>query len=279
MTGYKKVQYHVPAEDLIFLKPEQLGRYYHKVPIYIKELAGKYPKAISDYFLSTYRINSDLRDVFIHESLQSPPQCRYITDMGKVGFGIDRPLLAELLESYYGGSTPPAQDEPPVSASENRMRQRLGIDIANICARVLMGGVSLGHIDSSVSTYEEISWGYCIEFVFFSPATQTDSSLRLYLDAQVVDELTRRLSDEQPSPPPELPEHRIAQLPVHLHCVLARAHMPLASVLALELGDILMVRLLDRCEVHIKQQKLFHGAISEDDGALFLTSLDSVKSR
>ena len=55
--------------------------------------------------------------------------------------------------------------------------------------------------------------------------------------------------------------------------------MPLASVLALELGDILMVRLLDRCEVHIKQQKLFHGAISEDDGALFLTSLDSVKSR
>ncbi|MOA55665.1 hypothetical protein D3C78_1794940 [compost metagenome] len=55
--------------------------------------------------------------------------------------------------------------------------------------------------------------------------------------------------------------------------------MPLSSVLALQLGDILMVRLLDRCEVHIKQQKLFYGAISEDDGALFLTSLDSVKNQ
>ena len=277
MTGYRKVQHQVPVDDLMFLKPEKLGRYYHKVPTYIKELAGKYPKVISDYFLSTYRINTDLRDVQVHEALLTSPQCRYMTGIGNIGFSMDRPLLAELLESYYGGSTPPAQDEPPVSASENRMRMRLGIDISKICARILMGGAPLGHIDTTVSTYEDIHWGYCVEFVFFSPATGIESSVHLYLDAQVVDELTRRHTETQPSTPTEHTGHRIAQLPVHLNCVLARAQLPLSSVLALKVDDILMVRLLERCEVHIKQQKLFHGAISEDDGALFLTSLDSVK--
>lgn len=106
MTGYRKVQHQVPADDLLCLKPEKLGRYYHKVPIYIKELAGKYPKALSDYFLSTYRINSDLLEVVVHETQQPDPQCRYMTAIGKIGFSIQRPLLSELLESYYGGSTP-----------------------------------------------------------------------------------------------------------------------------------------------------------------------------
>ena len=279
MTGYRKVQHQVPIKDVVFLKPEKLGRYYHKVPTYIKELAGKYPKVISDYFLSTYRINCDLRHVIVHESLLSSPQCRYLTEMGKVGFSIDRPLLAELLESYYGGSTPPAQDEPPISASENRMRMRLGIDISKICARMLLGGVPLGHIEASVSTYDDIHWGYCIEFVFFSLATGLESSLHLYLDAQLVDELTRRQSDIEPSLASEHPGHRIAQLPVRLDCVLARAQLPLSNILALQVDVILMVRLLDRCEVLIKQQKLFNGAISENDGSLFLTSLDSVKNQ
>ena len=279
MTGYRKVQHQVPAEDLLFLKPEKLGRHYHKVPIYIKELAGKYPKALSDYFLSTYRINSDLCEVVVHETQQPDPQCRFMTAIGKIGFSIDRPLLSELLESYYGGSTPPAQDEPPVSSSEHRMRTRLGVDVSTICARILMGDVPLGTINSSVSTYEEIHWAYCIEFVFCSTATQWVSSVFLSLDAQAVDELTRRLSDDQPLPQAEGAGYRIVELPVHLDCVLARTLLPLSNVLALQVDDILMVRLLDRCEVHIKQQKLFHGAISEDDGALFLTSLDSVNSQ
>ena len=115
--------------------------------------------------------------------------------------------------------------------------------------------------------------------MFCSTATQLVSSVFLSLDAHAVDELTRRLSDDQPSSQSDGAGYPIAELPVHLDCVLARAHMPLGKVLALQVDDILMVRLLERCEVHIKQQKLFHGAISEDDGALFLTSLDSVNSQ
>ena len=278
MTRYRKVQHQVPADGLLFLKPEKLGRYYHKVPVYIKKLAGKYPRAISDYFLSHYRINSDLREVIVLEARHPAPQCRYNTAIGKIGFSIDRPLLSELLESYYGGSARPAQDEPPISSSEDRMRTRLGVDISTICARILMGNIALGTVDSTVSTYEEIHWAYSIEFVFCSTATHLESSVFLYLDAHAVDELTRRLSEDSLAPQAEGGGNHIVGLPVRLDCILARAQMPLACVLALQVGEILMVRLLERCEVHIKQQKLFHGAISEDDGALFLTSLDSVNN-
>ena len=58
--------------------------------------------------------------------------------------------------------------------------------------------------------------------------------------------------------------------------MVAAAQMPLAQVLALQLDDILMLRPLDRYEVRINQQKLFRGTIFEEDGALFLTSLESV---
>ena len=63
---------------------------------------------------------------------------------------------------------------------------------------------------------------------------------------------------------------------MRLDCVVASAQMPLAQVLALQLDDILMLRPLDRYEVRINQQKLYRGTIFEEDGALFLTSLESV---
>lgn len=278
MIGHKKVLHRVPAEQLTFLKPQKLGRHYHKIPAYIKELTGKYTTVISDYVLTHYRINIELCEVRIDENFSVTPQCRYRSAIGKIGFSIDRPLLSELLESYYGGTTLPSQDAPPVSTSEDRMRERLGVDIAKIWTRIMLGGVAVQHIDASVSAYEEIHWGYRVEFSFRSQASDSVSCICLFLDGALIDELTRMVSDANPATAAEPTVQRIQDLPVRLHCILASAQMPLSTVLALRPDDILLMRLLDRCEVHIKQQKLFHGAISESDGSLFLTSLDSVKS-
>lgn len=278
MIGHNKILHRVPEDQFSRLKPQKLGRHYHKVPAYLKELAGKHPKVISDYVLSHYRINIDRTAVRVDEHFKDSPQCRYRSSIGNIGFSVERLLLTELLESYYGGTTLPSQDAPPVSTSEERMRERLGIDIAGICARIMFGDVSLQQIDASVSAYEEIHWSYRVEFTYQSLANGSVSSIWLYLDGTVVDELTRTLTDAHPVTAAEPTAQRIHELPVKLNCILASAQMPLASVLALQLDDILLMRLLDRCEVHIKQQKLFHGAISESDGSLFLTSLDSVKS-
>ena len=134
-----------------------------------------------------------------------------------MGFSLDRPLLAELLERYYGGISPTGQNDPPISASETRLLARMGVDLCRLCARMLTGGTPLQHIDDAVSTYEEIHWGYCVEFVFGHLAAGAEASVYLFLDTHAVDELTRHLSEPAPPPSAQPDEQRISQLPVRLN--------------------------------------------------------------
>ncbi len=279
MTGNSKVHHGVPADRLTRLKPQKLGRHYHKIPQYIRELTSKHPRIISDYFLRNYRINLELNRVDVHEQqLQRPAECTYRCPFGKVGFAIDRALLTEALECYYGGTCLPSHDEPPISTSEQRMRERLGKDIANLFARKLLSGATFGELVRHENAYEQVEWEYVAEFSYTSHLTGSQSSIFIFLDNPLVDELTSRLTGPATSRPTGSPANNIRHLPVRLDCVIAALQMPLAQVLALKPGDILMVRLLERCEVQINQQKLFRGSLFEEDGALFLTSLESMKN-
>lgn len=278
MTGIKKVLHGVPADSLPRLKPQKLGRHYHKIPHYIRELSAKYPRIISDYFLRAYRINLELLRVDVHEHVSREAECRYRSALGKVGFAMDRALLTEALECYYGGTCLPNHEAPPVSTSEQRMRTRLGLDVAQLFARSILAGQTFGKLESYENAYEEAAWEYVAELQFTSHITGSQSSIFIYLDTQLVDEMTSRLTP--PAPPAQSGSslNQIRQLPVRLDCVVASLQMPLAQALALRPGDVLPMRLLEYCDVQINQQKLFRGAIFEDEGALFLTSLESVKT-
>jgi len=276
MTGNAKVHHGVPAQSLTVLKPQKLGRHHHKIPQYIKESTNKNPRLIGDYFLRNYRINLELNRIDVQEERGEEPDCIYRSAMGKVGFSIDRALLTEALECYYGGTVIASQDTPPISTSEQRMRNRLGMDITDIFARSILSGETFGKLDSYRNDYEETSWEYVAEYKYISHITGSRSSIYLYLDTELVDELTSRLAGPPVPRLPGNPIDHIKHLPVRLDCVVAAAQMPLAQVLALQLDDILMLRPLDRYEVRINQQKLFRGTIFEEDGALFLTSLESV---
>lgn len=277
MTGHSKVHHGVPADSLTRLKPQKLGRHYHKIPHYIKEITHKHPRIISDYFLRHYRINLDLHNVEVSEQREQPPECVYRSPLGKVGFAIDRGLLSEALECYYGGTSLPGQDLAPISTSEQRLRNRLGVELTHLFARSLLAGDTFGPLDSHDDAYEPPQWEYIAEFAYSSHRSGALASIFLYLDHQLVDELTRRISGP---PPPALsvnPIDNIKQLPVRLDCVLAIARLPLGQVLQLAVGDILVLRLLERVDVRINQERLFHGAIFESDGRLSLTSLQSAK--
>jgi Flagellar motor switch/type III secretory pathway protein len=276
MTGNSKVHHGVPAQSLTVLKPQKLGRHHHKIPQYIKESTNKNPRLIGDYFLRNYRINLELNKIDVQEERSEEPDGIYRSAMGKVGFSIDRALLTEALECYYGGTVVASQDTPPISTSEQRMRNRLGMDITDIFARSIMSGETFGKLDSYRNDYEETSWEYVAEYEYISHITGSRSSIYIYLDTDLVDELTSRLAGPAPARLPGNPIDHIKHLPVRLDCVVAAAQMPLAQVLALQLDDILMLRPLDRYEVRINQQKLYRGTIFEEDGALFLTSLESV---
>jgi flagellar motor switch protein FliM len=277
MAGNSKVHHRVPVESLVRLKPQKLGRHYHKIPQYIKEVSAKYPRIISDYFLRNYRINLELHDVVIHEVRKEAAECVYKSLFGKCGFSIERPLLTEALECYYGGTGLPSQDTP-VSTSEQRMRQRLGQDIAQIFARALLAGASVGKLEKHENDFDQAVWEYVAEFQYTSHISGSRSAIFLYLDTQLVDELTMRLAGPTGSSLGGDPVQHIRHLPVRLECVVAALQMPLAQVLNLRPDDILMVRLQERVEVRINQQKLFRGTIFEEDGGLFLTSLESVKN-
>ncbi len=279
MTGNAKVHHGVPAQSLTVLKPQKLGRHHHKIPQYIKESTNKNPRLIGDYFLRNYRINLELNRIDVQEERGEEPDCIYRSAMGKVGFSIDRALLTEALECYYGGTVIASQDTPPISTSEQRMRNRLGMDITDIFARSILSGETFGKLDSYRNDYEETSWEYVAEYEYISHITGSRSSIYLYLDTELVDELTSRLAGPPVPRLPGNPIDHIKHLPVRLDCVVAAAQMPLAQVLALQLDDILMLRPLDRYEVRINQQKLFRGTIFEEDGALFLTSLESVNTQ
>ena len=278
MTGHSKVLHGVPADSLIRLKPHKLGRHYHKVPIYIKESASKHPRIISDYFLRSFRINIELSRVEVHESRTEEPSQTYASAFGRVGFSIDRPLLAEILECYYGGTTSATGSLPPPNTSELRLSERLGKDVADMFARMVLGGQSLGHIEKYENAYEQVQWEYVAEFRYLSHVSEQQASLFLYLDHDLVDELTSRLSERPVAACNFDPLEQIKSLPLQMDCVVASLQMSLAEVLALRPGDILATRLQDPVEVRVNQQRLFRGSIFEDNGSLFLTALESVKT-
>lgn len=278
MTNSAKVHHKVAADQLTRLKPHKLGRHYHKIPQFIHEISNKYPRVISDYFLRNYRINLELLRVQVHEERTGDAECIYRSALGKVGFVIDRSLLTEVLECYYGGIGLPNQGTTPVSVSEQRMRNRLGIDVAQIFAQSLLSGETFGDLKPWENAYETTQWEYIAEFQYHSHITGKPSSIFIYLDTQLVDELTTRMANPAPVPTGISPINQILHLPVKLNCVVASLPMPLSQVLALQVGDIVMMRMRERCDVEINQEKLFRGVMFEDDGALFLTSLESVKT-
>jgi len=279
MTGNSRVHHRVPPERVTTLKPQKLGRHCHKIPQHIREITAKHPRPIGDYFLRNYRINLELVKVHVQEQISRAPDCIYRSRLGKLGFAIDRSLLNEAIECYYGGAILISENEPPISASEQRMRERLGKDIVDVFMRTMLSGESIGELAAHQSDYEEIVWEYVAQFEYLSHVTGARASIFIHLDGDLVDALTAHLTrpGSQARPVGD-PLESIRQLPVRLNCVIAAAQIPLEQVLALQLNDVLLIRPLDRYEVRINQQKLFRGTIFEEDGALFLTSLESTTS-
>lgn len=278
MTGNSKVHHGVPADHLVRLKPQKLGRHHHKIPQMIRELSSKHPRVISDYFLRHYRINLELIGTQIHEQPPQPIQYVYRGAMGKVGFSIERSFLNEALECYYGGQLMPTHEEQPVSSSEQRLCARIGLDVAEIFTRTLLSGNTTQALSEHDDSYDQANWEYVAEYQYLSHLTGQRGSLYLALDTQLVDELTSHLASPVTSRSGASARQLAEQLPVRLDCVIASLKMPLSEVLALRPNDVVMMRLQEPCEVHINQQKLFRGSVFEEDGALFLTALESVKT-
>lgn len=277
MIGISKVQHDVPPDSLIRLKPHKLGRHYHKVPEYIVEVANKYPRLVSDHFLRHFRTHLEQKSVTVSETIVDQPDCVFRSAPGRLGISIARPLLSHVLECYYGGVGVPGDEVSPISASEQRIRERLGRDIAGIFGRALLKGTDLEALEPYDNAYDLPEWDYQVSFVFENHVSASSSTICLYLDHKIADLLISKMAAPRTPHRTSDPMANMKRLPVRMDCIIASLEMSLAEVLALQPDDIVMIRMPERCDVHIAQQKLFRGAIFENDGALCLTSLESVK--
>mgnify|MGYP001350158475 CR=1 FL=1 len=279
MTGKTRVFHNVPADRVLKIEPRKLGRHYYKIPQKINEVAESHPRFISDYFLSHYRTGIEFKKTLIRETEAGTPDCFFLSSFGRVGFAIDRKLLNEALEGYYGGTNPTGTTLAPTTSSEQRLRARLAQDVIDLFARALLSGESFGPLRAAENAYEDPAWEYVVEFQHQNKTTDEAVSVFIYLDAELADELVRRLTDGAPSHAGGDPSENIKQLPVQLDCVLAELHMPLFEVLSLQTGDVVALRAFDSCAVQISQQTYFRGAVYEADGALCVTSLEPVNPK
>lgn len=258
------------------LRPDKLGRPYHKVPQQIFEAAQKYPTLITDYFSRKYRINLTHEGLTVDVAAGQSVELIYTCAYGKLGFSISRALLTEALEFYFGGNAPPDDEIPPVSASEQRLRKRLAVDIINLFGRAMLSGETFGELSEHDNNYEEVTWEYAARFRYQSQNTGRSSDLVVFLDADLVDALIHRFA-----PPLHQSSHakaikELGELPVRLDCVITRFQMPLTDVLSLVPGDVIMARPMERSEVRINRQECFTGTVCESDDTLYLTSLEMV---
>src|SRR5690606_41240119 len=123
------------------------------------------------------------------------------------------------------------------------------------------------------NAYDLPEWDYQIHF----PFADRTSFLRLYLDHQIGDLLTSKMAPTATSAQAADPLESIKRLPVRMDCIIASLEMSLGEVLALQPGDIMMIRMQERCGVRIAQQRFFRGAVLEQGGGPGLTSLYSSK--
>ncbi|WP_220347753.1 FliM/FliN family flagellar motor switch protein [Alkalilimnicola ehrlichii] len=228
--------------------------------------------------MRNYRINIKPQGVNIDAVEGEVADLIYRCAYGKVGFSIDRVLLTEALESYFGSPTLNSEDTPPVSASEQRLRKRLGVEVIDIFARAMLAGDTFGELTQHDNSYEEVAWEYVARFRYQSQNTGRASTIAIYLDADLVDVLIHRFAQPITNSGRGKPIDNLLHLPVQVDCVVASWQMPLAQILGLAPGDVVAVRPFDRYEVRINRQECFTGLICEAEGALYLTSLETVKS-
>lgn len=97
-----KVYNHDPRPDIVSLEINKLGRPHHKIPKIVNSYFSIIESEISLYFLKKYRINITLDDIKFQTNCSHKNAKMLTSQMGNIAFDIDRLLLLNILNDYYG---------------------------------------------------------------------------------------------------------------------------------------------------------------------------------
>lgn len=284
----------VPARPPQVLDPRSLGRPVHRLDTFTQRLKADLDEVFILGLNRRYRAGFVLQDVRIERTPSAPPAPSgtpprwqaLVSDVGRIGFSIDRPLLMTVLNYRYGLHDGRPADEPqaPETTTEARLSTMLALQWANtlaLCIDTLQGRLDgqAAHEFTPVAAAPVLGEGsWTVTATVSETVLGVGGQVRFRLDEAWMARLLRQLAparERQPqSATPQAPLPN--RLSLTLQARLLEQELPLGTLLDLHVGDVLPVR-LGLADVLVDDSRLFKAAVAEHQGKLCLTSFEDAE--
>ncbi|MBS0053979.1 FliM/FliN family flagellar motor switch protein [Yersinia sp. Marseille-Q3913] len=266
--------------DILALDINKLGRPYHKIPKIVGDYFAVIEAEVSLYFLKKYRINITLSNIKFKSDCSYKNTQVLISQIGNIGFDIDRTLLLNILNDYYGLTKEKniisSMGDSPITKTEERLKNKLSLEITDLILNQPVFGDPLA-IKNSNST-PIMNWSYRMDFWL---KDFENCGFTLLIDLPHVDRLLNTLKTKQKEENKKLQTLSTAQfdlliskLPVQLTSQLSCSELTFSELMELREGDIIFATLPERFPVLIGKQHIFSAVITESRGKLFLSEFN-----
>ncbi|MDN0094860.1 FliM/FliN family flagellar motor switch protein [Yersinia rohdei] len=262
------------------LDVSKLGRPYHKIPKIVGDYFAAIESNISLYFLKKYRINVALTDITFETDCSYKNAKTLCSQIGNVAFDIDRTLLLNLLNDYYGLTKEKNiisdVENLPITQTEERLKNKLSLDITDL----ILNQPEFGELlDIKNNNSPPIAnWSYRMDFWLKG---YEKCAFTLLIDLPHVDRFLSKLNNEHQSEKKKNQTFSIKQfdqlvkkLPIRLTSKLSCSELTFSDLMKLKEGDIIPATLPEHFPVFIGKESLFSAVVSESRGKLFLSEFN-----
>ncbi|CNC13725.1 FliM/FliN family flagellar motor switch protein [Yersinia intermedia] len=265
--------------EIMTLDINKLGRPYHKIPKIVGDYFAVIESQISLYFLKKYRVNITLKDIkFKTDCLYRNVQT-LSSQIGHVAFDIDRTLLLNILNDYYGltkeKNMTSVVDNIPKTQTEERLKSKLSIEIADLILNQPVFGEPL--VIKNNNSTPIVNWSYRMDFLL---KDYENGGFTLLIDTPHVDRLLKTLNTEHKEEKKNKTlsmaqfDRLVSQLPIRLTSQLSCSDLTFFDLMEIKEGDIIPASLPERFPVFIGKQPLFSAVVTESRGKLFLSEFN-----
>ncbi|EPB4501301.1 FliM/FliN family flagellar motor switch protein [Yersinia enterocolitica] len=265
--------------EIMTLDINKLGRPYHKIPKIVGNYFAVIESQISLYFLKKYRINITLKDIKFKTDCHYKNVQTLSSQVGNIAFDIDRSLLLNILNDYYGltkeKNNSSIEDNTQKTQTEERLKNKLSIEIADLILNQPMFGEPLVIKNNNATPI--VNWSYRMDFLL---KDYEDGGFTLLIDTPHVDRLLNTLHtegrEEKKTQTLSMAQFNqlVSQLPIRLTSQLSCNDLTFFDLMEIKEGDIIPASLPERFPVFIGKKPLFSAVVTESRGKLFLSEFN-----
>lgn len=280
------------------LDPRLLGRPVHLLQDFTQRLKADLSEVFIGSLNRRYRATFQIGDVSLvrTDASQKTEDARWLTlaaHVGRIGFCMDRKVLMTVLQYRYGlqdvrGKEDVRPDDPPATATEERLATTLGLQLVNILAlRIDTPETGFEHeicpphdfVPVAGAVSKAGSW--TLSLLVRELTNEVEGLIRFRLDEAWMNRLLRNLAPSREKNTALVGgtnnvQPLGAQLPLTIVARLLEQDMPLGALMDLRVGDVIPVR-LGTADVLVEDARLFEASVAEHQGKLCLTAFEDIE--